>query len=370
MTIDNIPGRLAAIVCAVALGTGGTSLLFGDVIAGTADFTQKHLQTICIVVAATGSWLAVTIAAKKRAPIAFLGWLVLSLFGTGVICWYSLGRQTEGQMLSSDDHDKAAEERGRLKAKLLDEDRLHTAKRTEADAACKKYGPDHRRCLGARAVEVVYADSLAGIEARLKTQQVKPVDASAEAFGNLVAALGGNREKAKALALLFMPYLITGLFELGFTWSLHDAFRPSRRAPNVQKMQERSAPPATQIAGVSDDQLSALRARFVEADGPAPVAAAAGFAQAKSQRPNKDGGVGTVRHPDSPRPTGGLSRQELLEHVQTELALGRSFPSQQAMAGLSGQDKRRVSEWVRKWEADGLIPARTQAGRCKSLMAG
>lgn len=365
MTIDNIPGRLAAIVCALALGTGGTSLLFGDVIAGTADFTQKHLQTICIVVAATGSWLAVTIAAKKRAPIAFLGWLVLSLFGTGVICWYSLGRQTEGQIVSADSHDKAAEERGRLKAKLVDEDRLHTAKRSEADAACKKYGPDHRRCLGARAVEAVYADSLAGIEARLKTQQVKPVDASAEAFGNLVAALGGNREKAKALALLFMPYLITGLFELGFTWSLHDAFRPSRRKAVTVRHDLPKASAPTQLAGVSDIELLTLRQQLAP-DGPDLLPKKTAGA---SDGP-RGGGVGTVRHPDSPRPTGGLSKQELLEHVQTELALGRSFPSQQAMAGLSGQDKRRVSEWVRKWEADGLIPARTQAGRCKSLMAG
>lgn len=369
MTIDNIPGRLAAIVCALALGAAGTSLLFGDVIFGTVQFTQKHFQTICIVIATTGAWLAVTISAKKRHVVACLGWIVLSLVCTGVICWYSLGRQTEGQMLSSDDHDKAAEERGRLKAKLVEETKARDQKRKDADAKCEKLGPDHKRCLGARAVEAVYADSVSGIEARLKTQQVKPADASAEAFGNLVAALGGDREKAKALALLLMPYLITGLFELGFTWSLHYAFRPTgsivRKANNAPAL-----PAPTQLAGVSDDQLSVLRERFVEADGPTPVAAAAGFAQAKSQRPNKDGGAGTVRHPDSPRPTGGLSKQELLEHVQTELALGRSFPSQQAMAGLSGQDKRRVSEWVRKWEADGLIPARTQAGRCKSLMAG
>ncbi len=356
MTIDNMGGRTAAIVTALALGAGGTSLLFGDVIFGAAEFTQKHFQTICIVVAATFAWLAVSIALQKRHWLPALGFLALSLFATGVIVWYSLGRQTEGQMLSADDHDKAAEERARLKGKLPSEEKALAAKRTDADAVCKKLGPEHKRCRGARAVQSVYADSLAGIEARLKTLQVKPADASAEAFGNLVAALGGKRDKAKALALLLMPYLITGLFELGFTMSLHYAFRPSHSptqaaaTPTLRARGPESAP--TVLTDVTDAELSTIRERFVLPDRP------------------RDGGVRTVRHPDSPRPTSGLTKQELLEHVQLELALGRSFPSQQALAGLSGVRKQRVSEWVREWEADGLVPARTQAGRCKSLVAG
>jgi hypothetical protein len=351
MTIDNIGGRLAAIVCATALGVGGTSLLFGDVIAGAADFTQKHLQTICIVVATTGAWLAVTIAAKKRAPIAFIGWLVLSLFGTGVICWYSLGRQTEGQLMSADSHDKAAEERGRLKAKLVDEEKARTAKRNDADAVCKKYGPEHRRCLGARAVEAVYADSLAGIEARLKSQQVKPVDASAEAFGNLVAALGGNRDKAKALALLFMPYLITGLFELGFTWSLHDAFRPG----NVRK---------ANIAPLTE--LLTVRQQLATPDSPAVLPKNSSGAT-DGQR---DGGARTVRpQPDSPLPAGRWSEAQTLAYVRAELAAGRTVPMQQVLVGLSGVRKQRISDWMSEWEADQRIPMRTQAGRCKVLVA-
>lgn len=370
MTIDNMGGRSAAIVAAAALGATGTSILFGDVIFGHADFTQKHFQTICIVIATTAAWLAVSIAWSKWHIVAGFGFLVLSLLGTGVIVWYSLGRQTEGQMLSADDHDKAAEERARFKAKLAAEEKLLTVKRNDADTVCKKLGPEHKRCLGARAVESVYVDSLAGIEARLKALQVKPADASAEAFGNLVAALDGNREKAKALALLFMPYLITGLVELGFTWSLHYAFRPSHsptRAAATPTLRARGPEgpvlALTQLANVTDAELSAIRERFVTADGPTNSTE---NISSSSDRP-RDGGVRTVRHPDSPRPTSGLTKQELLEHVQLELALGRSFPSQQALAGLSGTRKQRVSEWVREWEADGLIPARTQAGRCKSL---
>jgi hypothetical protein len=46
MHLDNISGRPAAIVTALALGAGGTSLLFGDVIFGDVIFSKKHFQTV------------------------------------------------------------------------------------------------------------------------------------------------------------------------------------------------------------------------------------------------------------------------------------------------------------------------------------
>ena len=55
-----------------------------------------------------------------------------------------------------------------------------------------------------------------------------------EADPQFVAALGGDREKAKALALLLMPYFITGLFELGLAMSLHYAFRPAHADRTVR----------------------------------------------------------------------------------------------------------------------------------------
>ena len=53
MTIDNMAGRAAATILGLALAAGGASLLFGDVIFGTAAFTQKHFQTIAIVLGTT-----------------------------------------------------------------------------------------------------------------------------------------------------------------------------------------------------------------------------------------------------------------------------------------------------------------------------
>lgn len=361
MQIDNMGGRLTAIVTAAALGAGGTSLLFGDVFFGDAAFTQKHFQTICIVIATTTAWMAMTSAFKKRHVVAGFGFLVLALAGSCVIGWNSLGRQTEGQMLSADDHDKAVEKRGELSRKKADAEQTLVQRQKEADAECKT--GEGSKCRGARAVVEFWTGNVAGFQAQLDALKVKPADASAEAFGNLTNAIGGNGTKAKALSMLLMPIAITILFEFGFTMALHYVFRPVHAMP-TRLAADRPALPAlpapTQLATVSDADLSAIRAQFVEADSP-------------SRRPDgpRNGGARTVRrNPDGPPKTGGMSKREALQHVLTELALGRSVPSQQTLANLSGYDKRRVSEWYRDWERGGLIPARTTSGRCKSLVAG
>ncbi len=367
MTIDNMGGRLAAIVTACALGAVGTSLLFGDVIFGGVDFTQKHFQTAGIVIATTTAWMAMTSAFKKRHIMAGFGFLILALAGSGVIGWNSLGRQTEGQIVAGDDHDKAVDKRGDLTRKKADAEATIAQRQKEADAECKS--GEGTKCRGARAVVKFWTDNAAGIQAQLDALKVKPADASAEALGNLTDAIGRNGTKAKAISMLVMPILITILVEYGFTLAVHYVFRPSHRpASNVRKMHIAPALPAqTVLAGVTDAELSAIRERFVQADGPRNYPEIP-----DSSEGPRDGGVRTVRKPDCPLPPvgGGLSKQDVLDYVLAELDSGRTVPSQQALSGLSGVRKQRVSEWVREWEADGLIPARTQRGRCKSLMAG
>lgn len=361
MHIDNISGRSAAIVTAIALGAGGTSLLFGDVIFGAAAFTQKHFQTICIVIATTTAWMAMTSAFKKRHITAGFGFLILALAGSCVIGWNSLGRQTEGQMLSADDHDKAVDKRGELTRKKADAEAAIALRQKEADAECKT--GEGSKCRGARAVVKFWTENAAGIQAQLDALKVKPADASAEAFGNLTNAIGGNGTKAKALSMLCMPIAITILFEFGFTMALHYVFRPVHRTP-ARLAADRPPLPAlpapTMLSTVSDVELSAFRAQFVEPDS-----------SPKQPDSPRNGGTRTVRrNPDSPPKTGGMSKRDALQHVLTELALGRSVPSQQTLANLSGHDKRRVSEWCREWERNGLIPARTTQGRRKALVAG
>jgi len=382
MTIDNTPvpsassgtGRLAAIVCAAALGAGGTTLLFGDVIFGDAAFTQKHFQTITIVIATTMAWMATTAAFKKRHIIAGFGFLILALAGSGVIVWNSLGRQTEGQMLSADDHDKAVEKRGDLSKKKAAAEETLAQRQKEADKACKKY-PDGRTCRGAIAVVTFWAENVAGLQAQLDVLKVKPADPSAEALGNLANALGRNGTKAKALSMLVMPYFITILFEFGFTMSLHYAFRPfaPTRAAATPTLRawgpEKAVTTPTALGSVSDTELSSLREQFAE-PSPAPNGS------------DKDGGA-TVRKPNgSPKPSGpngspnrrnrpsrgGFTKDEAIADLLTRLALGERFGSQDELANrYTGGVKSTMSEWIREWERSGLVPARTQRGRCKAL---
>lgn len=61
------------------------------------------------------------------------------------------------------------------------------------------------------------------------------------------------------------------------------------------------------------------------------------------------------------------SKSEVERFVVTELALGRTIPSQQALTERFGRSKSTVSDWLKDWERRGVIPARTQAGRCKML---
>lgn len=365
MTIDNMGGRAAAILLAAALAAGGTSLLFGDVIFGAAAFTQKHWQAICIVLGTTFASLVAAIAWEKRHWLACAGFVGLAAAGTLVIVWYSLGRQTEGQMLSSEDHEKAAATRVRLEGRLASEIKAHLAKRKEADARCEKLGPEHRRCLGARAVEAVYADSVAGLEARLKALQVKPADASAEAFGNLANALGRNGNKAKALALLFMPYLITGLFELGFTMALHYAFRPSQRGGQRSAAGSAKSESPSALKNVSDAELSTLRQQFT------PDVSA-------GDRQNPNSGLPSmIRSPKRPNsgspvvnsgaPGRRMSHSEIISDLMLRAATGRLFGSNEAAAAHYGYSPSRFSELVTRWEGECLIPKGRMVGRCKEI---
>jgi len=365
MTIDNIGGRLAAIVCAVALGAGGTSLLFGDVIFGDAAFTQKHFQTITIVAATTLAWMVCTSAFKKWHVGAGIGFLLLALAGSAVIVWNSLGRQTEGVMMASEGYDKIISQRSGLEASLARDRAAIAEKRAVADKECATgEGP---KCRAARATVAFYENSAEGYEARIaRLETPKPVDASAEAFANLANALGRNGTKAKALSMLVMPYFITILFEFGFTMSLHYAFRPfapTRVAatPTLRAWgPEKAVTTPTALGSVSDAELTALRERFAE-PAPAPNGSDKGGGGTTVRQPN-----GSPNRPNRPR-RGGYTKNEAIADLLTRLALGERFGSQDELRERYGVAKSTMSEWVREWEAAGLIPARTVRGRCKAL---
>ncbi len=357
MHTHNTVGRNLAIAAGVVLASGTLAILFEDVLMHGAEITLKHWLTLVTVSGTMMVGHLADMARRQRHWMSVLGFTALFLAGTGLVVYSSVGRQAEKTLISGAEHDDLVQKRNDLRAKLARESDALKAKQEAADTECKS--GDGPKCKGAKAIVAFYADSVAGIEARIeKIATPKPVSAEAEQFANVAAALGYDKSKVQALAILLSPFLTTLFLEFGTIVSFGFAFSPKRLPKPSKPLPALSAP--TMLSAVSDVELSAFRAQFVEADSP-------------SKRPDgpRNGGTRTVRrNPDSPPKTGGMAKRDALQHVLTELALGRSLPSQQTLANLSGHDKRRVSEWFRDWERGGLIPARTTQGRRKALVAG
>lgn len=358
MTIDNMAGRAAATLLGLALASGGASLLFGDVIFGHADFTQKHFQTVCIVFGTTIAAYAAHHAWNNRHLAACLGLALIAAAGTGLIVWNSLGRQTEGVMVASGAYDKIVSERRDLETSLAADRASITEYRKAADKECAS--GEGSRCRGARSSVTFYENSAKGTEARLKLLETpKPVDPSAEAFGNLAAALGFNKDKAKALSMLFMPYFVVLFFEFGTTISFGYAFSPKRlpkTARSDQLVAGSDKPALTQIGSVTDDELFALKQQF-EAEQP-------------NGSPNlpRGGGQSVPKRPNGPKPNGSrFTKEEAAADLVTRLALGERFGSQDELRERYGVAKSTMSEWLTDWTSEGIIPARTVQGRCKAL---
>lgn len=365
MKIDNISGRLAATLLGLALASGGASLLFGDVIFGHAEFTQKHFQTVCIVFGTTIAAYAAHHAWNNRHLAACLGLALIAAAGTGLIVWNSLGRQTEGVMVASAAYDKVAEERRDLQASLARDRASIDEKRAAADKECAS--GEGSRCRGARSSVAFYENSAKGTEARLKLLETpKPVDPSAEAFGNLAGALGFNKEKAKALSMLFMPYFVVLFFEFGTTISFGYAFSPKRLPKSVQTSVRQTE--LTQLGSVSNDELKNLRDRFVSEpeviSSPRNDKPNNGGLRSPRTEPKKPNGSGrTLNRPGR----GGFTKDEAAADLVTHLALGGQFASQNEIAERYGIGKSTASEWLREWEDAGLIPARTRNWKHKAL---
>jgi hypothetical protein len=64
----------------------------------------------------------------------------------------------------------------------------------------------------------------------------------------------------------------------------------------------------------------------------------------------------------------GPDKAACLAALVTDLALGRTVPSQRALAERWGRPKQTVSDWLGEWEASGLIPPRRTVGRAKALV--
>jgi hypothetical protein len=79
----------------------------------------------------------------------------------------------------------------------------------------------------------------------------------------------------------------------------------------------------------------------------------------------------TLNPPKLPKPTRRrhipFTRLQAERDLVTRLAFGETVAQQDDLVARWHVDKSTVSKWLKRWEGEGLIPARTQNGRCKSL---
>ena len=68
-------------------------------------------------------------------------------------------------------------------------------------------------------------------------------------------------------------------------------------------------------------------------------------------------------------PRGGMHKDIVRQIIVSELADGHHYGSQDELAERFGRSKSTISEWLKEWEQDGIIPERTVRGRCKELAA-
>lgn len=72
------------------------------------------------------------------------------------------------------------------------------------------------------------------------------------------------------------------------------------------------------------------------------------------------GGNGGVRAP--------YSRADALLDVTRRLASGETVAAQNELAAAWGVDKSTVAKWLKRWRADGVVPAAQRIGRCHRLL--
>lgn len=335
MSTTNTAVHGLAVAAGMVFATGTLGILFSDVLSQSATFTLKHYLTLVIVAGTMMAGHLADQARRHRQWVSLFGFSLVFFAGTGLVVYNSVGRQAEKSMMTAAEHDDVVQRRNELKAKLASEVTALLDKRVIADRRCAK-DKDGAPCRNARAVESVYADSAAGTEARLeKLTPPKPVEAEAEEFATVAAALGHDKEQVKALALLLSPFLQTLFLEFGTIVSFSFAFSSKRQEVEQRTVRRGRLNSLTFAANPKLPNCS------TNCSGPAPL----------------DNGHKVARY----------TKGDAAADLAGLLASGERFGSQDALAKRYGVAKSTMSEWLREWESSGLVPLRIQEGRRKAL---
>ena len=359
--------------------------LLSEVVRGAEAFTTGHLLSVAALVAALAAghyaWPELR---SGRLPVG-IGLAVVAVAATGYVVLSAAARNAETA------HAKSARIEASNTARESETRQLRVAEAMLAEAlrrvAAECASGNGTRCKGAQATEHVYRAAIDGHKARLdRMAPALPPNGGYAHAAKFLAALPGITAPAEAIerrlveTVPTLSVLITELAALVFGVM---AFR-APVAGGQPKAQEKTPRAITERPEpFTDDELDDLK-RVVKPDStPGPVRHRVGSATRRTSASTKKlSGQSEHTCPDSPNGLTGLdavsartygrtgqTREQAEADLVTLLALGQSVPSQESLSVRWNRPKQTVSDWLRTWESDGLIPARRQTGRTKMIKA-
>lgn len=360
MDMNNTGSRALAITAGLAFTGGGLCILLGDAIATPSAWTIYHALTILTVFGTIAAGHLMTQARRANHWFAAAGFALLFLAGTALVVYSSVGRQAEVSDTKTLAVEAANAEIAAKQAELAKaRQRLDDANRySDKEMTGERCG---QRCKDWRLRATEVTAHVRQIEAEIAALgPQKPVNPEAAQMAKLAALFGADEEQATAMLTLVKPFLWTLFFEVGSIVSMGFAFRPFAggrlRASGVARDHQ------------NDNALSAsdtMQTSFPVASDPD-----------RSDFPKGSGGVGDPNgSPKAPkgsprgvlRPKRSEKKEAVLAALVTDVGLGRAFGKQVELTERFGVPASTLSEWLKEWEAEGLLPKRTLRGRCKTF---
>ena len=339
--------RCLAGVAGIVFLSGTAMLIFSDVIKG-APLTEKHYIAAVII---AGTMLVGHLAHEAWRNSKYLSSIsfgFLFAVGTALVVLSSAGRQGESLALTQAQANAAEAARADSKVGLKRAQAMLAEAQKALANECKT--GSGKRCSGIQRTIDVYEAAARGEQAKL--DQIGPVVIVApdeEKIAEVISTIStASKERVKATAVLVKPFLIALFLEIGAIVSFGFAFRGETTM--FQLVETRSAEP-TQLSHVSDAGLMELKRYY-------------GLDRSDSSGPDRPN---SPNRPMKPGLNTRLAKEEVLQSLLTQLALGERFGSQDDMRELFGIPKSTLSNWLSEWESSGMIPVRRQVGRCKAL---
>jgi hypothetical protein len=332
-------GRWPVFLTGLASAGASLYIIWSDV--QTSGFQMVHVLAPIIVLIAI---VAGHYGAQHVRTIGGITCLVISVVASALVIYEGSARQAEQRDTKVLTAEAQQMDRLDLRAELMTQRKLVVpAKRAKA-IACRQGREKSTACTKKTSDLAGLEQAVADIEKQLGETVVTPGDARYQQFASVLGVFGVDSSATKTNAQILDPLVKPIFFELvsivliGFGLGGHRQTKPHTTADTAQ-------------TSFAYDESAADFFRPYDPDGGAPIG---------PKRP--------VRPVTPVGPSGG-QKSELLANLLTKLALGQTIPSQKAICQEYGIARSTLSDWLKSWEDEDLIPNRRKVGKCKMLTA-